>query len=159
MANELTAIMSKIERIVKSDRTNRTALTTSLAVHKKRIFDEGKDANGSQIGTYSTTPTSISKKNQARNTGKTYFKGGYSEYKSAIGKNPGHVNLRNTDQMMMDYGMVVSGDDYGWGFQNEENYNKSQWMEEKYKKEIFSPSDPEIDLTARTLTAIVEAQL
>jgi hypothetical protein len=159
VANELTAIMNKIERIVKSEQTNRTALTTSLALHKKRIFNDGKDADGSQIGTYSTSPISIAKKNQARNTGKTYFKGGYGEYKSAIGKNPGFVNLRNTDQMMMDYGMVVSGDDYGWGFQNEENYNKSQWMEEKYKKEIFAPSDAEIDLTARTLTAIVESQL
>jgi hypothetical protein len=159
VANELTAIMNKIERVVKSDKTNRTALTTVLAVHKKRIFNDGKDADGSQIGTYSTNTISIAKKNQARNTDQTYFKGGYSEYKSAIGKNPGFVNLRNTDQMMMDYGLIVSGDDYGLGFQNEENYNKSQWMEEKYKKPIFEPSNEEIDLHARTLTAIVEAEL
>jgi hypothetical protein len=159
VANELTAIMNKIERVVKSDQTNRTALTTVLAQHKKRIFNDGKAADGSQIATYSTNPISISKKNQARNTGKTYFKGGYGEYKSAIGKNPGFVNLRNTDQMMMDYGLVVSGDDYGLGFQNEINYNKSQWMEEKFKKEIFEPSDADLDLHAKTLTAIVESQL
>lgn len=159
MANELTAHIKKLTAIIRSDKTMRTALTTVLAVHKKRIFSDGKDESGQQIGTYSTNPISISKKNQARNTGRTHFKGGYSEYKSAIGKNPGYKNYRATDQMMMDYGLVVRGDNYGFGFQNEFNYNKAQWNQERDKKDVFVPSDQELDLLARTLKIQIESQL
>ena len=136
MANEFTDLINKINQAARSDRNHRIALTTVFAVHKQRIFNQGFDSKGAKIGTYGTKPISISKKNQARNTGKTYFGGGYSEYKRAIGKNPGFVNLRNTDQMMLDYGIQGSNLNYGFGFQNNENYNKSQWMEEKYKKEL-----------------------
>jgi len=157
--NEFTNIQRRIDQAVKSDKSLRTALTTTLAVHKPRIFDKGLDANGSKIGSYSTKPISIAKSKQARNTGKTYFAGGYSAYKSAVGKNPGYVNLRNTDQMMMDYGIVQSGSSYGFGFQNDDNHDKSQWMEEKYGKDIFSLSEKEIDVLADVLIAELDKQL
>lgn len=131
----------------------RVALTTVLAVHKPRIFEKGTDASNAKIGIYSTKPASISKSNQSRQTGKTYFKGGYAEYKTAIGKNPGYVNLRNTDQMMMDYGMITSGGKFGLGFQNPLNYNKSQWMQDKYDKNIFDHTDSELNLLADVLKA------
>jgi hypothetical protein len=130
-----------------------------LAIHKPRIFQQGQDSKKSKIGTYSTKPISISKKNQARNTGKTYFKGGYAEYKSDIGKNPGYVNLRNTDQMMMDYQLIVNGDKFGFGFQNNTNYDKSQWMQEKYDKDIFDLTEEELNVLADTLKAQIEGQL
>lgn len=118
----------------------------------------GLDAGGTQIGTYSTKPESISKKQQARNTGKTFFKGGYAEYKKIIGRNPGYVILRNTDQMMMDYGLVGANGDYGFGFHNHTNYNKSQWMEDKYKKDIFDLSDYETGILSDVLTKqLIEA--
>lgn len=151
MANELTALIDKINNAIRSERHQRVALTTTLAVHKPRIFQQGKDATGSQIGQYSTKPASISKKNQARNTGKTYFKGGYAEYKSAIGKNQGFVNLRNTDQMMIDYGLVYEGGKFGFGFQNDINGDKSGWMTDKYKKDIFELSDAEVEVMAKVL--------
>ena len=131
----------------------RVALTTVLAIHKPRIFEKGTDASNAKIGTYSTKPASISKSNQSRQTGKTYFKGGYAEYKTAIGKNPGYVNLRNTDQMMMDYGMIASGGKFGLGFQNPLNYNKSQWMQDKFDKNIFDHTDFELNLLADVLKA------
>lgn len=137
----------------------RTALTTVLAIHKPRIFESGQDAKKQKIGTYSTKPISISKNAQSRNTGKTYFKGGYSEYKSAVGKNPGFVNLRNTDQMQMDYQLIVDGDKYGFGFQNNTNFNKSQWLQDKYDKDIFDLTDQEINIFADTLKAQIESQL
>ena len=148
MANEFTNLINKINTAARSDRNLRTSLSTTLAVHKPRIFKDGFDAKGAKIGTYSTKPISISKANQARNTGKTYFKGGYSEYKSAVGRNPGYVNLRNTDQMMMDYGLVGSNGSYGFGFQNDDNFQKSQWMEEKYKRQIFDTSRNELEVLA-----------
>lgn len=151
MANELTDFIEKVNQFVQSDRNIRTAISTTLAIHKPRIFVQGLDSRGTKIGTYGTNPISISKKAQARNTGKTYFKGGYSEYKRAVGKNPGYVILRNTDQMYGDYGIVGGNGKYGFGFQNNENYNKSQWMQDKYEKEIFELSDRELDVLANVL--------
>jgi len=151
VANELTALINKINDAARNDKNLRTALTTVLAIHKPRIFEQGFDAKGAKIGVYSSKPASISKKNQARDTGKTYFPGGYSEYKTAVGKNPGYVILRNTDQMYGDYGIVGAGLSYGFGFQNAENYNKSQWMENKYQKDIFELSKYETDVLADVL--------
>jgi hypothetical protein len=159
VANELSSIMQKIKKAATSEKTMRVALTSVLAVHKPRIFEKGQDSKNAKIGTYSTKPISISKTSQARNTGRTKFKGGYAEYKSAIGKNPGFVNLRNTDQMMMDYGLVVNGDKYGFGFQNSENFKKSDWMQDKYDKDIFDVSDSELDLLGNVLKAQIESQI
>lgn len=151
MANELTNLINRINLFVRSDRNLRVALITTLAIHKPRIFAQGFDAKGQKIGTYSTNPISISKKQQARQTGKTYFEGGYAEYKKAVGRNPGFVILRNTDQMMMDYGIVGSPMNYGFGFQNPDNFKKSQWMEEKYQKDIFTLSNYEENILADVL--------
>lgn len=153
MANELANLINKINTAVRSEKNMRIALTTVMAVHKPRIFQKGDDAKGEKIGTYSTKPASISKKQQARQTGKTYFKGGYAEYKTAVGKNPGYVNLRNTDQMMMDYSLIIKGQQFGFGFQNKLNYDKSQWMQDKYEKDIFDVSDSELNLLADVLKA------
>lgn len=153
--NEYSKIIDKLNAAIKDERFQRIAASTVLATYKQRIFSQGQDAKNSKIGTYGTKPISISKKNQARQTGKTYFAGGYAEYKTAIGKNPGYVNLRNTDQMMMDLGLVKNGANFAFGFQNNINGDKSVWMEEKYDKEIFTASQQEIDLFSQTLTNLV----
>lgn len=151
MANELIGTIDKLNSAIRSERVMRIALSSVLAIHKPRIFEKGLDGSDAKIGTYSTKPISISKKNQARNTGKTYFKGGYAEYKKDIGKNPGYVNLRNTDQMRMDYGLIINGNSYGFGFQNKLNYDKSQWLQEKYQKDIFDNDAEELDVLANVL--------
>lgn len=153
MANELVGLIDRVNVAIRSERILRVAITTVLAVHKPRIFEKGLDGNNSKIGTYGTKPISISKKAQARQTGKTYFKGGYAEYKKEIGKNPGFVNLRNTDQMMIDYGIVFSDGKLGLGFQNDFNGNKSNWMEGKYKKDIFDHTQEELDLIGSVISA------
>lgn len=155
MANELTGLMNRVNKAIRNDKNLRTALSTTLAIHKPRIFQQGQDAKGAQIGTYGTSPISISKSSQARQTGQTYFPGGYGEYKRIIGKNPGYVILRNTDQMFFDYGLQGSSLDYGFGFQNQVNADKSGWMETKYNKEIFQLSDKEVD----TLGTVLNAQI
>lgn len=159
MANEFTAVLEKINTVVQADKTMRVALSTVLSIHKRRIFEEGFSARGVKIGTYSTKPTSIAKSQQARQTGKTFFPGGYSEYKKAIGKNQGFVNLRNTDQMMSDYGLVGAGNSWGFGFQNSENYRKSQAVEQKYQTQIFSLSRYEEEVLADTLLSQIRNAL
>ena len=158
--SEFDPLIKALESLRRDPRIIKTALSSVLPQHKNRIFKEGFDSKGVQIGTYGTKKISISKKNQARNTGRTYFKNGYSEYKSAIGKNPGFVNLRNTDQMMMDYGLLQLGNNtFGFGFQNQENFNKSQWNETKYKKKIFALSKSEEELLTNVLTAEIKKSL
>lgn len=153
MATGWDALINDLNRVIKNDRATRTALTSVLPIHKKRIFESGKSAAGVQIGTYGTKPISIAKKNQARQTGHTYFKGGYAQYKTEIGKNQGFVNLRNTDQMQVDYGLQVLGArSFGYGFTNSTNYKKSQWMQDKYDKDIFVLAQSEQDLIADILT-------
>lgn len=143
MANEWSIVLKKMQDLTTFNRAVKIAVQTVATEQKKRIFLDGEAVSG-KIGAYSTNPISISKKNQARNTGKTYFKGGYAEYKTAISKNPGYVNLRNTDQMYFDYSFFDLGSNtLGIGFNNEVNYNKSQWMEEKYDKQIFQQSPKE----------------
>lgn len=135
------ALFSQLNRLRQTDKIMVATLSTVFSVHKRRIYQSGKDANGGSIGQYSTKPISISRKNQSRQTGKTYFKGGYREYKSLIGKGSGTVNLRNTDQEMMDYGLRILGkNEYGFGFTNDFNFKKSNWNEEHFDKEIFAES-------------------
>lgn len=130
MADELLNIVTQINGAIRSDKGRRVALTTVMAVHKPRIFDQGLDSAGAKIGTYSKK---------------------YGEYKTSIGKNPGYVNLRDTDQMLFDYGILISGDSYAFGFQNTFNADKAGWMTDKYSKEIFHLSESEIDLLMNVL--------
>lgn len=156
MAGEYDKLIRNLNSLITDDRIARTALSSVLPIHKKRIFESGQDGNNAKIGTYSTKPISIAKKNQSRQTGHTYFKGGYAQYKSEVGKNPGFVNLRNTDQMQMDYGLMTLGqEEFGFGFTNSENFNKTQWNEEKYKKSIFVLTQQEQD----TLQKLIEQQI
>lgn len=153
VASEITGIVADLEKAILDDRRTRVALSTTLAIHKRRIFEEGKAANGSEIGKYSTKPASISKKKQARQTGHTYFPGGYSQYKKEVGKNPGKVILRDSDQMYTDYGLRGSAGDYGFGFQNDFNTDKSVWNEDHFNKDIFQLSEQEMEVFTNTYNA------
>lgn len=150
MANDLLNIVNKVNNAIRSPQIRRIAASTVLSKQKPRIFEQGLSENGSKIGTYSTKPISIARNKQARNTGKTYFKTGYAEYKTDISKNPGYVNLDNTGQLKADYGLIVNGDQLAFGFQNDVNADKAGWMETKYGKDIFSLTDPEFDLYINT---------
>ncbi len=152
MANEWDLVIKKVNDAIRSDKAVRSGIQTVLAVQKQRIFARGEDGSEGQIGTYSTNPISISKKNQVRNTGQTYFPGGYAQYKALSGRDPSIVNLQNTGQMFQDYSFHILGaDSYGLGFNNPFNYEKSQWMEKHFNKEIFQQSDYEGEVLTRTI--------
>lgn len=155
MAKEIEELIERINRAVRSEKAMRTALTSVMSKHKPRVFESGQDAKNSKIGEYSTKPISIAKDQQARNTGKTYFAGGYAEYKRAIGKG-GTVNFRNTDQMQMDYQIIAQGGQFAFGFQNPENWNKSQWLQDKYDKDVFDLTDDELQILGDVHKAEVE---
>lgn len=141
------ALIGQVNAMINAKNAGIAAVNTVLAAQKKRIFQEGKASDESKIGTYSTEPISISRKSQAKQTGKTYFKGGYRQYKSLLGKGASFVNLRNTDQMQMDLStQVVGNNQFNIGFNNEFNADKMEWNEEKYKKKIADTTNKEDNL-------------
>lgn len=140
-------LIRQVNSMINAKKAGIAAINSVLAAQKKRIFQDGKASNESKIGTYSTTPISISKKSQAKQTGKTYFKGGYRQYKSLLGKGASFVNLRNTDQMQMDLStQVVGNNEFSIGFNNDFNADKMEWNEEKYKKIIADTTVKEDNL-------------
>jgi len=160
VAGELVNLVVRVNQAIRSEKVLRTAVVTVLSGHKPRIFEQGLDENNGKIGTYSTRPISIARSRQARDTGRTRFPGGYSEYKKAVGKNPGFVTLRDTDQMMHDYGIVDRGSgQLGLGFNNSHNYEKSQWLMDKYGKNIFFHSQREVDTLGKVLEAELSKQI
>lgn len=100
-----------------------------MAIQKPRIFEKGQNERGGQIGTYSEK---------------------YAKLKSKIGRNPGYVNLRNTDQLMNDYGVTIQGDQYAFGFQNPTNAEKAGYLTDRYGN-VFHVDDKELDVFAEVL--------
>lgn len=122
MANEIIDTFRKITTAIKSDVSRRRALTSIFGPHRERIFSKGQAADGSQIGTYKPET---------------------AKRKTKRGRNPGFVNLRDSDQMYADYGIVQNGGEFGFGFQNEFNADKMRWNSDRYGKEIAALSDDE----------------
>lgn len=152
VADEILNITRGMNDAIRSKRAQRLAVNTVFTAHRARIFESGLDASEQKIGTYSTKPINISPARQARNTGKTHFEGGYAEYKTAIGKNPGYMNLRNFDQMYADYGVIENGDNLGLGFQNIANFEKAMYIQSRQGKVIFQHTQKEINLLIEVLT-------
>ena len=145
-------LISDVNKMLGMERAMIAATNTVMVAQKKRIFENGNDASGSKIGTYSTKKMYMSKSRQAKNTGKTKFEGGYREYKSLTGKESSFVNLWDTGQMRMDLGTtVISRSEYGIGFSNDFNADKAEWNEERFDKEIFITSDEEDELFVKVI--------
>lgn len=149
---DYTKYIEALNRIVSSDKIHKTALLTVLAQHKRRIFQQGLDEKMSRIGTYDTTPANIKG---------TYYPGGYAQYKASKGKNPGFVVLRDTDSLQVGYGLKVIkyNQEYGFGHDNSFNYDKTQWMETKYQKRIFAPSQADRQLLLDTINVQLNREL
>lgn len=144
--------IDNLNRILKDDKIHRLALSTVLVAHKKRIFQSGFDKNNQRIGTYSTKKASIK--------GQTYTRG-YAEYKAQKGKNPGFVILDDTSDLRVGYVLQVlkPNAEYAFGHTNVINYEKTQWLEAKYKKQIFFSSTEERKLLTDTIQAQVNREL
>ena|SRR5690606_36997513 len=135
----------------------RVASIDILPVMRKRIFDEGKDRDGNSIGSYSTAPIYISKKEMSRTGGgretkggKTkYFEGGYKAYKQSLGRGE-KFDLRNFGVMMRDFlapQETVSGFSLKYTFKQKRSEN----IAENYPL-AWGLSKSEIDIVQKTFT-------
>lgn len=110
------------------DRMTREQAFSLLAVMKDRIFVQGKDSNGSQIGTY--TPAYI----RVRNS-KKYRRGTDSKVIISLTRqleDGCHVEALTTGEI-----------GYAITLRTQEDMQKARWCEETYKKPIFAPTAEE----------------
>lgn len=158
--NELIAgMLTKLNGYQKGGEGYSTVLrevaTTMRGEMGRRIHSEGKNANDSKIGDYSTKPIYVSISDNpgrsfGRPIGKTgrsvfkstgkdhksrYFEGGYSQFKTAIGRNQlGSVNLSLSGQMANQFSVVATADGYGLGWADTEKLERAKHLENKYGK-------------------------
>lgn len=133
------------------DSTLREVATTMRAEMSRRIHSEGKNSNGSDIGSYSIKPMYVSlravPKPKGVGRGKNgqtkfangkphaskYYAGGYSDYKTDVGRNKlGKVNLSLTGQLSNQFSVIATTNGYGLGWANTEMYDRSQALTKKY---------------------------
>lgn len=94
---------------------------------KVRIHTDGKDANGSQIGTYS----------------KGYMKYGRPKFNRTSDTK---VIASLTRAMENDFKVISTSKGYGIGFSNIDNYAKTFFVEATYKKKIWELTHQELQL-------------
>ena len=123
-ANDLNEFIRKTKALNLRDKVIRRVLQTVHVMTDQRIFRDGIGANGKLIGTYSE---GYQKERRRKN---------YPISRKVI--------LQATSQMVNDYKfLVLPGGNYGSGFSNNANYNKSFWVEDTYDKSIFELTDSE----------------
>lgn len=157
------------------DTAVRTVATTMLGEIRTRIHEQGKAADGGDIGQYSRTPMYVSAnanpgKSFGRPIGKTgkskfangqdhksrYFPGGYNEYKTAIGRNQlGRVNLSLSGQLNNQLNVVSTQRGYGLAWADKEKFERAGHLEKKYGKKIWSLTEDERELAAQVAQNVI----
>ena len=123
--SDLKNILKKIDQLRRLDQTKRAVGFSMLAVTADRIFEKGKDGNNSDIGTYSAAYIKQRKRKNWTSSTK--------------------VILQATRQMVNDWSLIVDGNSWGLGFKNSTNFEKANYVESTYKKEIFAHTDQEVN--------------
>lgn len=138
------------------DTTIRTVATSMLGEVKTRIHEEGKAADGSDIGQYNTTnPLYVNPKNSPRgfapigklgatkfkSTGKphkTKYFDSYKDFRVEIGRPVDKVNLSLSGQLNNQFVVIATDKGYGLGWNNAEMPERSAGLEKKYGKLIWA---------------------
>jgi len=147
---------------------------------KQRIFQDGKDSNEQNIGSYSTRPfylspssqTSQVRKSSLKPKGKNssgdfkngkkrksqYFPGGYAEYRNTVGRQSDHVDLFLTGSLRNDIQLGNTENGITLGFTTDEQKEKAEGNQDRFGKTIFAVSQAEASkLADQVMTDITEA--
>jgi hypothetical protein len=112
--NNLQRKLAKAQCLAKAEQRTYVVLHQKLV---ERIFQRGLDAGNARIGLYSD---GYLKRRQKMN---------YPASRKVI--------LQATTQMLDDFKVIPDATGWGHGFSNDENANKSRYVEETYNKSIF----------------------
>lgn len=128
-----------LRRLVSSRTVEEAVLTSLLGRVSDRIFTQGKDAKNTRIGTYSE---------------------GYQKTRAKKGIVGGsNVILQFTQQMRNDFSVIVENANFGLGFTNSHNADKSRWVESTYGKEIFALTNEEQKLMVKLWEQEIQKRL
>ncbi len=114
-----------------------------MASNNRRIHNEGRNINESQIGDYSTkkmyvnpinSPVKFSP-NPNRKTRK--FDTGYKGYRGFIGRDTTKVNLQLSGALKADFKILKIQNGYALGFESARGKDISEGMESKYHSPIW----------------------
>lgn len=152
---------------------------------KKRVHVEGKDSGGNKIGTYSKSYMAVRTGNfknadrykKGKNKGNVKNAGTFTDRTIRLDKNTGvysgedkvgtarpkynrtsdtDVVLSLTRQMENDLSVMPSGTGYGLGYNNPDNFKKSQHNEATYKKKIWALTEEEKKLAKQTAENFIQ---
>lgn len=121
-------LIRQINQLIKSNKVERSVFSSVHARITDRIFNDGR-AENSQIGTYSNEYIKRRVKNNWGSSRK--------------------VILQFTGQMKNDFSLIKDGNDWGSGFKNDKNGDKSRWVEDTYDKDIFTANREEQKLAEK----------
>lgn len=171
--SQINSLIADLERLASDANLARAALSV-YAQHAPRIFEQGKAADGSPIGSYSTDPTYINPADSPQKfspVGKTgrstfkngkphvtrYFGGGYKQFRATVGRESGTVNLDLFGDMRRNYvAGWVGAQKYAYGFVNPAEAAKAEGNEKRFQKEVFALTEEEIDLFEDLITNPIE---
>lgn len=163
-------LIASLKTLANKQTTTLVVATSLVGVMRTRIHEEGKDSEGGQIGTYSkgymsvrtgqfktnSTATKGKSKGQLRGTG-VFTKGKDKGSPRPVYNRTAEtkVILSLTRQQESDWSVVEVKNQYGIGYKNPLNFQKSQWEEETYKKKIFDLTTEEQALADETINTYI----
>jgi len=167
----LNGLISKLQNLADKPAVTLVVATSLVGAMRTRIHEEGKDSAGGQIGTYSkgymgvrtgqfktnSTVTKGKNKGQLRGTG-VFTKGKDKGSPRPVYNRTAEtkVVLSLTRQQESDWSVIEVNNQYGIGYKNTLNFQKSQWEEETYKKKIFDLTKDEQLLADETINNYVK---
>lgn len=106
------------------DKWEVTALSTLEGLQKQRIHNDGLDSNLNQIGDYSSA---------------------WARIRAAAGRQTSKKDLQFNGDLIRGYGRGKNGDANVYGFFSDLQRLKAEGNQNQTDKEIFTPTDEEID--------------
>lgn len=167
---KLTDKLEEIRILLENEIQNaeRIALQSLFGAYMRRIFNEGKATDETQIGEYSKKPMLTGSKNfRTAGSAKSFFSkknewltvkttkgkqalaivpGGYSEFRTLNGLQNQYVDLEFRGDLFRSIIVAEFNGHIVLGFNNSKEAIISRELEIKYKKAIFEPSTSEIQL-------------
>lgn len=152
----VTKLTADMNQLGNPEKVLRVVAQSMVAEVHDRIHEQGKDSNDAAIGEYSNSYMALrtgnyknaekTKDGKLKNAGTNKSGSKRPMYNRTADKK---VILSLTRQMENDFTVIALPDGYGLGYLNDENFKKSQYAENTYKKKIFDLTIPEKETVFR----------
>lgn len=166
-------IRDKLAMLGNKDYIPRTLSFDLIDLMTRRIHIDGKAADDSQIGTYSSSYMVLrtgTYKNSGKGNAGFFTKGGRAtsdvKTRKLNSARPSYnrssdtkIIVSLTRQLENDWNVIATDEGYGIGFLNPLNFQKARWVEANKGKKIFSLSPSEQQYVNDTVNQLVKDAL